>query len=265
MNLKSIFSLIVSTAASIAILNMPGAVLPALAEEPAPKSEMEKARRIRAILNEGKFSLVKEHRSANLQKFCTRFIDELRRGSSAITFVEPIVSTDDLNHLSLTRYQNECRRDLDHRYVGLSNLGDWRFRLYRLEFDGNPKNGPEELIYAENEYGKGSDFARHGGGGYYRIDFKKCDVVDSWLVGYENSRAIEQAVGRPIDNYSAIIRRQNHNYILSIMAGVSKGERQSYHTIYIYDMRYRDAKPARGNPCSWVPGLEAHAEQQMQR
>lgn len=89
---------------------------------------------------------------------CQALFAALQKGSSEIAFIAPEIRTDDIGHPALQRYAYcESEEHLD-RHLGQpgfmtasieDTFGARAFRIYRLELDGDVRNGLEEIIYGE--------------------------------------------------------------------------------------------------------------------
>ncbi len=135
-------------------------------------SEASKIRQIQAVIETENMEMPVHWQSRypdELLKYCSMFLEDLKAGP-AIQVIEPVLSTDDPNHTGLARYGGACRatRNANANYHRLSDIGTHAFRLYRIEVDGDTRNGPEEILYAEGNP------RRTGGGAYYRVDLERC-------------------------------------------------------------------------------------------
>ena len=60
----------------------------------------------------------------------------------------------------------------------LEFLGAPPYRYYRIELDGNTKNGPEDMIY----HNMPSDRAQPGRTGYAWVDLENCEIKNGFTV-----------------------------------------------------------------------------------
>lgn len=153
------------------------------------------------------FSVEDVHR---IQRDCSQFLDDLKAGKN-IEVIEPVLRADSPNHIDLTRYQSACRdtKSSVANYRNLLEIGTREFRLYRIQLDGNPKNEPEEILYAE---GNPKLF---GNGTYRRIDLKQC-TVKSFGHPCCNTTLTPQDTRTAVTNVNMIIRYQGSFYVLDM-------------------------------------------------
>ncbi len=203
------------------------------------KSEAEKAQRVKAILEKYPLNFSAEDSAglmfhpdlpeaernrlknspqyqAQTAEFCTGFYGAMQRADKAIQYIEPIVRTDDPNHPGLAQYHS-CA-DAEDRpnwqgvgegiYEHIDMIGDRAFKLYRLDLDGNPKNGLEEYLYAELDVKQ--TLAQSPG--YNRIDFKRCEFMDGVSVDQDQ----ELHSGWHRNNYNAMIRYRGGYYVFDL-------------------------------------------------
>lgn len=147
-------------------------------ELPLIKREAEKAQCFKRWLGKHPMELRKEHLTENDRQFCTDFYQAIATASPEISYVEPVLRTEDPQHPGLASYR-KC-----HEYEPIGLGGDYLgldarahgFRLYRLELDGNPENGLEEYLYEEESEGS----VKNGTTQYVRVAFgeDQCDIED---------------------------------------------------------------------------------------
>lgn len=149
-----------------------------------------------------------------IQRDCGRFLDDLKAGKD-IEVIEPILRTDDPNHPGLARYQNACRniKSSEANYSDLSSIGTGGFRLYRLELDGNAKNGLEEVLYAE---GNPRVF---GNGTYHRVNLQECTAR---YVTVCCRTAQSPSFPKIVRNVNAIIRYRGKLHVLEMVGEMWK-------------------------------------------
>lgn len=180
---------------------------------PPVKTEAEKAQRVKAILDKYKLDF-KPRYSNGTAKFCNEFYNALKTADKSIEYIEPVLRTDDPNHPELKEYHScddkESYDDDEQIYNNIHMIGDKGFRLYRLDLDGNPKNGLEEYIYGEND-SKSYGPQQKGIDGYKKVDFEECRIV-SFIIGHP----YEGAAKWKKENYNAMIRYKGHYYIYDL-------------------------------------------------
>jgi hypothetical protein len=93
----------------------------------------------------------------DIVSFCETFLTDLKAGR--VEYIKPVLTTNDPNHPELKRFQS-CRNHVHTPeelkqgagvFRDLSEIGTNNFRLYRLELEGKPDNGLEEVVYGEKE------------------------------------------------------------------------------------------------------------------
>lgn len=145
------------------------------------KSEAKKLDFVRKMLKNEKHMRVSEYSTSH----CNQMMKDLLEGKN-FKAIEPYLRTDSEDDPRLARW-NQCKQkdyhdvgvDEDRFFGGLSELGDSPYRFYRIELDGNRKNGPEDMVY----YEKPSDPLKSGDTGYTWVDLMKCERKDGFPVG----------------------------------------------------------------------------------
>ncbi len=179
------------------------------------QSEADKARRLQALLGQQPV-FPYEGVKAKDRPFCEGFLEALKSASPNIAYIEPVLRTDDPLHPGLSRYEACYRREggRGESSFTLCAVGERRFRLYRVELDGNMKNGPEEYLYGQEP----SCNQRSPTASYARVDFNTydaCDLYDLLAVAPEN----------PIDKRSysdgsinALVRYRDRYFIIDFVS-----------------------------------------------
>lgn len=245
------------------------------ADQPPVKLEAEKAERIKTILQKHPLIFSAEYsygtvfhpdlpeaervrllNSIKYKKetsaFCNAFYTAMQRADKSIRYIEPKVRTDDPNHPGLERYHScsdaELRPNFSGRWAGMyddiDQIGHRAFRLYRLDLDGNPKNGLEEYLYAELDWER----SYRQNPGYHRVDLKRCEQVGGGAPGHQDS-----APGKTWlkDNYNAMIRYLGGYYIFDLydLRGQVDGTPAYMLELYAYFSKKRAFSPAL--VCAW--------------
>lgn len=157
-------------------------------ELPLIKSESEKAQCLKRWLTKHPLELNREHMPVQDQKFCTDFYQALATASPEVHYIEPVLRTENPLDPGLAKYR-QCREfeavGLGEDYYGL-DVEAHGFRLYRVDLDGNPKNGLEEYLYEEESRGSMQD----GHSQYVRVEFNPdgCYVKNSPNVSPQEPR-----------------------------------------------------------------------------
>lgn len=159
-------------------------------ELPLIKNESEKAQCLKRWLARHPLELNREHMPAKDQKFCTEFYQALATASPEVHYIEPVLRTEDPQDPGLAKYR-QCRDiepiGLGYDYEGIDDLAHG-FRLYRVDLDGNPKNGLEEYLYEEESWWS----MKNGHTQYVRVEFEPdgCYIKDRSNVDDQETRRI---------------------------------------------------------------------------
>jgi hypothetical protein len=195
-------------------------LLTARAENQPVERERDKAERVKETLK-GKTLYLRASGKQNEDRFCAGFWRDFKI-QRHIEYVEPELQTDDSEHPAFSRY-NQCRDyDPPHGYGTNSfhsvrdDIGETHFKLYRIDRDGNPRNGLEEILYGEMSYEcRNCSFGANGPpvGGYHTIDLKNCLHAEHipTTVLYDDITEEPQR-----DQFSALIRYRGKPYVYSI-------------------------------------------------
>lgn len=226
------------------------------------KNEAEKVQRVKMILKKYPLNFNAEYSSgllfypesseeerqqlkndsqyqAQTAAFCTDFYGAMQRADKAIQYIEPIVRTDNPNHPMLKQYHS-CADAEDRpnwRGVGegiyefIHQIGDRAFRLYRLDLDGNAKNGLEEFLYAELDVKQTLAMSP----GYSQIDFERCETRQGLPV-YQDQ---ELHTGRHMNNYNAMIRYRGEYYIFDLSDPFGNDSPRYWLNLYRYSSLQR--------------------------
>jgi hypothetical protein len=122
----------------------------------------------------------------SISKHCAPMLKDLLAGKT-FKAIEPFVRADSEDDLRLAKWKR-CE-DFTHKnlepmeeYYHLGLLGEPPYRYYRIELDGNKKNGPEDMIF-HGESNRG-----HGNPGYEWVNLKKCKIMDEFPITGRVSR-----------------------------------------------------------------------------
>jgi hypothetical protein len=227
---------------------------PALAgESPLPlahagqspiQKEAHKAQRIKAILQK---QPMYPQVSINDPAFCGPFLDALKSASPKIEYVEPLLKTDNANHPGLKHYR-KCEGATypggppDNAFDTFDAIGQKNFRLYRLDLDGNPKNGIEEVIYGEVDWER--SYGMNQSPGYSLIDLEQCEFKKDGVPVYQSDRP----EGRVLDNYNALIRYQKRYYVLDLD---DIGVKQQRYNLTLWNFQANIQQQKDRIPCAW--------------
>jgi len=246
------------------------------ADQPPVKLEAEKAERIKSILQKHPLIFSAEYsygtvfhpdqpeaerlrllNSIKYKKetsaFCDAFYTAMQRADKSIRYIEPKVRTDDPNHPGLERYHScsdaELRPNFSGRWAGMyddiDQIGHRAFRLYRLDLDGNPKNGLEEYLYAELDWERSSQ--AHASG-YHRVDLKRCEHAGADTI-VQQSDAPGQTWFK--DNYNALIHYREQYYIFDLYDLRGQVDSAPVYRLELYSYLPKQRAFNRGRTCTW--------------
>ncbi len=176
-----------------------------------------KAKRVNELLAQHPLHLSRVTKSGKHTGFCEAFFGEFK-AQRHIEYIEPILRTDDINHVGLKpyraclNYDHPSDVDPDIRYYDLPQLGDRGFRTYRLD-----QYGLGELLYVELDPNRAKAKRIPG---YWGIDPKHCKLVDFVPISQSESSSFP-------------FRRENYNALINY-----KG---SYVVFSLEDMRTRES------------------------
>lgn len=188
-------------------------------------SESVKAVKVREILAKHPLIVWKGNLSEERYAFCQKFYRDLVSASPNIEYIEPVLATDDKNHPDLKKYE-ACRK-ADHGRIrtltnhkpfqGLYEIGDHSYKLYREDFDGNPENEEEELIYGKASKEK---FLLGEAGHYAFINTKECYWVGADST-HEDFKINSDGSVDFINNPSALILYDEEYYTFDLFYQVT--------------------------------------------
>lgn len=212
-------------------------------DTPNSKAQREayKAFQVKEILSHHSMQLHPGIKTKN-RSLCASFYQALLSASHTITYIEPLLRTDDTNHPGLEAYLkcDEYEPKEAFVYFDIRELGSRRFRLYRLDMDDNPKNGMEEYLYGqEPEYRFNTLPAQ-----LIQVDFQKCVRVD----GVPATPEEPGATGYGSTGINALVRYRGQYYFYDLER-IGNGNNFSNLTLYSYDPRNR--KFSVPMLCSW--------------
>jgi hypothetical protein len=126
----------------------------------------------------------------NVRKKCEPMLKDLIIGKN-LKVIEPILVADSAADPRLDKWK-QCEgkdyHDFDvipERFFDrLDKLGAPPYRYYRIELDGNKKNGPEDVIY----YNQPKDRNVLGETGYAWVDLNNCEIKGGYPATGEMSR-----------------------------------------------------------------------------
>ena len=247
----------VMAAMAVAALALGLGSAPAWAEEP-PAGEAATAEAVQRIMAGREFTVAEDDDPA----VCTPVLEDFQ-AQRGIEYIEPVARAERYRDPVFQPYRAMCpgwefnrwhysqisSADLDDlpedqreeilEAIGNHYLGTRNFKLYRLDFDGNPANGEEYLFYAERYYLRSSvvpwylriekipgqvdwndilrpeevpDNAEFIDGGYTVLDFANCEEVD-WEQIYD---PYDYREGRPLANHTGVIERGGRYYIFEL-------------------------------------------------
>ena len=176
----------------------------------------------------------------DIVSFCETFLTDLKAGR--VEYIKPVLITNDPNHPELKRFQS-CRNNVHTPeelkqgagvFRDLAEIGTQNFRLYRLDLDGNPDNGLEEVVYGEKERLPTNDPAYRGAlslfGSYAQVTTKTCTLL------YRNDLLLRSEFDGTTDGKSALIRYREAANVMSLWRREVKSDPKRRKTNYVIDV-----------------------------
>ena len=216
------------------------------ADSPPVENEIDKANSIKSILQT---IPMYPQQSINDQAFCDPFFEAIKNARPAIEYVEPILRTNDPNHPGLKHYHrcDDYRGPVsEYTYNTIDAIGQKNFRLYRIDLDNNPKNGTEEVIYAEVKWA--NRYGMNQVPGYKIIDLKQCEFRRDGAPVHQRT----QWDGRVFDNYNALIRYRQQYYVVDLHTVGGEPHDPLAYRLAVYGFKVNVRQSDRGIAgCAW--------------
>lgn len=173
--------------------------------------------------------------------FCTAFFKDFRE-QKGITYIDPIIVTDDYDDPALASYKAKCGSKLHmnqqvacvprladlpperRRYACNVYYGTGKFRMYHVDMDNDPSNGKEYVFYYRAECGpqdvdSGNPHCApdmtYDNGNYKVLDLNQCKVMGSATAG-SSLYDYEDYEKDPLNNHSGIIEYRSDYYIYNL-------------------------------------------------
>ena len=185
------------------------------AQDNSEDREADKSARVRSILSTKPMFQASPQSNQRYGKFCSKFLSDFRLQQN-VEHIEPITRTNNPEDPAFERY-NRCRT-FEHpggwavEYFDSIkvDVGDKNFKLFRINLDGNRKNGLEEVIYGERDF----DSCLNGcNASYSMINLKTCtrDASLSGTIRYD--RTTKELISGQL---SGLIRYKRKTYFYSL-------------------------------------------------
>ena len=141
-------------------------------------SEAKKLEFIRQMLLKEKYLRPSSEEKSLFPSRCNVMMKDLLADKNFKT-IEPYVRADSIDDPRMAKWRKCEDYELGGPFVfqSLDALGAPPYRWYRIELDGNERNGPEDMIYHNQRKGPLS-----GSTGYDWIDLKECKIINSFIV-----------------------------------------------------------------------------------
>lgn len=207
------------------------------------KREADKAAKVQVILAQQPMRPRKLVQAKN-RAFCGQFYEALRTASPTIKYIEPVLRTDDPTHPGLGAYLacDDYQPKDAYKYFMMNELGRRGFRLYRLDLDGDPKNGLEEYLYGQEPENTFNTLAAQ----LLSVNFKKCDIENA--VAATPEHPLDPTGNNGSSGINALTRYHGRYYFYDLAHIGSQGD---YYSIALtaYDQYKRSFIP---NICIWA-------------
>jgi uncharacterized protein len=168
--------------------------------------------------------------SLSKKQFCEALLANLQAGKE-LDFVEPIVRTDDYNDPKLQAYLGKCPilkpfktvgyppriwdqleeervPEVEREEYGTIYYSSLDFKLYHVDFDGNPQNGKEYLFYGGCGYAFGHSGALDAGD-YQILDLECCKELGDIQV----RETINYRTKQPTNDTNGVIQYKDKFYV----------------------------------------------------
>ena len=247
----------------VALIGMSVAVIlvvamPVSAQESHPQmSTAEKLTAIQGVLRSHRFAASTQPRGPNLCAALIRDFTTVRN----IRAIEPVVVATSKGDPALKKWRQcddasiyEMKTDDVGKdgYSGLWGLGGPPYRYYRLEVDGNPKNGPEDVLYHETFRDETGRPLGYGSSAYSWVDLEGCAMrgqfgvpwITSWNETYPSN----------LLRIHAPVTRKGEAYLLELYtySDDPTGSRYRFKVTPFNTRNFRKAY------CSWEETTNAH-------
>jgi uncharacterized protein len=145
-------------------------------EKPDFDNETDKLDFMRKIVKEQKFTPPRPELSFESGEYCQQFFRDFVDGKGMVA-VEPEYRINDENDPRLEKWNHSCEDKgsaAEDSFDYLGGLGGPPYRHYKIDVDGNPKNGKEDVFYTDVMQDEGVQF---GNNDYFWIDLNRCVVA----------------------------------------------------------------------------------------
>lgn len=145
-------------------------------EKPTFNKEADKLVFMRKLVNEQKFVPPRPEQSFESSEYCQQFFKDFANGAG-VEAVEPTARINDANDPRLEKWNHTCENEgsaAEDSFDSLWGIGGPPYRYYRIDIDGNPKNGKEDVFYTDFRKVEGGVIGHNG---YFWIDLKRCVVA----------------------------------------------------------------------------------------
>jgi len=143
-------------------------------------SEAKKLEFIRQTLKKEKYLRSDEYNAPRCKQIMKDFL-----ANKNFKAIEPFVRANSIDDPRMVKWRqcedkdySDYNGDPERFFNFLNNLGAPPYRYYRIELDGNPKDGPEDMVY----YTMPSDRTQPGRTGYAWVDLKNCEIKNGFTV-----------------------------------------------------------------------------------
>jgi uncharacterized protein YecT (DUF1311 family) len=187
-----------------------------------------------------------DKQSLEKRQFCEALLADLQAGKD-VEFIEPIVRTDDYNDPKLQAHLGRCPKskplkqvqyqpniwdyfeeegvpEEEREYAGSIYYSSMDFKLYYVDFDGNPENGKEYLVYG----GCGYEFGHPGATSfrhYEILDLVRCKELGSIQV----LETMNHRTMQPTKDTNGVIQYKSRFYVYELQYPDSNNRRIRVH------------------------------------
>lgn len=229
----------------------------AFADQPPSKTDAEAFGKLRHIVNRKPFLFRDTFAVLPGEKaFCEGLMKDVQANRN-VRVIEPYLRTD-----SITDPRLKPWKDCIESYVppepwkgGPAQypvLGTRSVRAYRADIDNDPRNGLEDLLYAEWDFKD-----TPGPAGIAWWDLKVCKPMGGVPAEQDDKRNAE-GVGTVGDNYALVLRYRGRSWVLTVRSNGSTvrgwndlGSPPSYYRMELQSLRNSPESPRLEFFCAW--------------
>ena len=239
---------------------LPAYVGEAFAQAQGPESERNRFENIRTTVEKREFfpglQLGGPIDGGSIKNLCGRAFRDIATGPG-FEPIEPVLQTDHQHHRLLEPWTRCWKSEEFIARTGVAfGFGTQAFRLYRVDLDSNPKNGLEQVLYAEWDHKKPP---AHFSARFKWMDPRTCNIRGGAPIVQRDTRD-EKGVGSIYDSHAALVRYRQTIWALEVhslaatftksLADSAKPPAASEYRLSMTTLPNAAGK-SKGQSCSW--------------